>query len=142
MSVGVPRAKPVPGPGLARSLKPRLRPSGLRTASLGPVDAAVIAAVTESTTAEIDPASLPAGTRLVQIGAFDSPETARGEWQRLESKFGDFLDGKARVIQKAQAGGRTFYRLRAHGFADLSDARRFCAAFVADKVDCIPVVSK
>jgi hypothetical protein len=35
-----------------------------------------------------------------------------------------------------------FYRLRAHGFTDLSDARRFCAAFVAGGVDCIPVVTR
>jgi hypothetical protein len=35
-----------------------------------------------------------------------------------------------------------FYRLRAHGFADLSDARRFCAAFVAQNVDCIPVLNR
>ena len=102
----------------------------------------VIAAAVASVTKEIDPASLPAGTRLVQIGAFDSAETARSEWTRLEARFGDFMDGKGRVIQQATSGGRTFYRLRAEGFVDLSDARRFCAAFVAEKVDCIPVVTR
>ncbi|WP_245216388.1 SPOR domain-containing protein [Sagittula salina] len=130
------------GPGLARSLRPRIRPGGLQVASVGPVDAAVIAAAAETPTREINPDTLPAGTRLVQIGAFDSTETARSEWARLEGRFGEFLDGKGRVIQKAQSGGRTFYRLRAEGFTDLADARRFCAAFVAEKVDCIPVVSK
>ncbi|EBA08906.1 SPOR domain-containing protein [Sagittula stellata] len=133
---------PKPGPGLGRSLRPRLRPSGLQVASVGPVDADVIAAAVASVTKEIDPATLPAGTRLVQIGAFDSAETARSEWTRLETRFGDFMDGKGRVIQQATSGGRTFYRLRAEGFVDLSDARRFCAAFVAEKVDCIPVVTR
>ncbi|SDY54300.1 SPOR domain-containing protein [Citreimonas salinaria] len=92
--------------------------------------------------AEIDADDLPAGTRLVQIGAFDSAEIARAEWDRLMGRFDAYLGDKGRVIQQAQSGGRTFYRLRAHGFADLSDARRFCAAFVAEGVDCIPVVSR
>ena len=85
---------------------------------------------------------IPAGTRLSQLGAFDSPEVARKEWDRLSARFGDYMDGKQRVIQKAQSGGRTFYRLRAIGFADLNDARRFCSALVAERADCIPVTSK
>jgi hypothetical protein len=28
------------------------------------------------------------------------------------------------------------------GFDDLNDARRFCAAFVAERTDCIPVVTR
>lgn len=132
------------GPGLARSLRPRLRPQGLQVASLATVtDAATQQTVaTQTGTSELEPESLPAGTRLVQIGAFDSPETARAEWERLEGRFADYLIGKDRVIQRATSGGRVFYRLRAHGFADLSDARRFCAAFVAQNVDCIPVVTR
>ncbi|WP_323770272.1 SPOR domain-containing protein [Antarctobacter sp.] len=129
------------GPGLARSLRPRLRPAGLASAPRT-TQAAAVAAAASGPVTELDPATLSAGTRLVQIGAFDSPDAARSEWQRLDGRFGDYLDDKERVIQKASSGGRTFYRLRAHGFEDLSDARRFCAAFVAQKVDCIPVVTR
>jgi hypothetical protein len=78
----------------------------------------------------------------VQLGAFDSAEVAGREWERLVTKFGEYMDGKERVIQRAESGGRVFYRLRAMGFADLSDSRRFCAALVAERADCIPVVSK
>ncbi|MFZ8875361.1 MAG: SPOR domain-containing protein, partial [Paracoccaceae bacterium] len=46
---------------------------------------------------------------------------------------------RSRVIQRADRGGRIFYRLRADGFADLNDARRFCALLVASNADCIPV---
>jgi len=67
---------------------------------------------------------------------------ARQEWDRLSDRFGEYLEDKNRVIQKAQSGGRTFYRLRALGFADLSDARRFCSALVAEKAECIPVVTR
>ncbi len=133
-------------PGLERSLRPRLRPAGLKMAALtGAVatDAAPAAAsATNGTTRELEAAALPAGTRLVQVGIFNSPDGARKEWSRLDGRFGDYLAGKDRVIEKAKRGGREFYRLRVHGFADLSDSRRFCAAFMAQNVDCIPVVTK
>lgn len=123
--------------GIARSLRPQTRPSGLRTASL-----AAPAPEVAQGAREVDPATLPAGTRLVQLGAYDSVETARREWGRFETRFEDYLSGKDRVIEQASSGGKTFYRLRAHGFADLSDARRFCAALVAENADCIPVVTR
>ena len=123
--------------GVAKSLRPIRRPQGLQTASLSAPSAPVATG-----RKELDPAALPKGTRLVQLGAFDSVEVARSEWTRLQGRFGDYLEGKDRVIEKASSGGKIFYRLRAHGFDDMSDARRFCAAFVAGKADCIPVVTR
>ena len=131
-----------PGPGLPRSLRPKLRPARAAATSGGTADAVTAAVVAANTTQEIAPDTLPEGTRLVQIGAYDSPDVARSEWARLEERFGDYMIGKQRVIQRASSGGRVFYRLRAHGFEDIADARRFCAAFVAQKVDCIPVVTR
>ncbi len=49
------------------------------------------------------------------------------------------LTEKSRVVQTAQSGGRTFYRLRASGFADEGEARRFCSALLAEDTACIPV---
>jgi hypothetical protein len=123
------------GPGLGASLRPKLRPNGLR-------ETATLAAETKAAFAEIDPATLPAGTRLVQLGAYDTAEIARTEWDRFAGRFGDLMTGKERVVQEASSGGRAFYRLRAMGFEDLADARRFCAAIVADGADCIPVVTR
>lgn len=128
---------PASVPGVARSLRPAPRPSGLQLASLSaPAPRAA------SGVAEIDPSAIPAGTRLVQFGAFDSPDIAREQWTKLSARFGEFLGGKERVIEEATSGGRVFYRLRAHGFEDLSESRRFCAALVAEGADCIPVVSR
>jgi len=93
-------------------------------------------------TAEIDPGAIPSGTRLAQLGAYDSPDVARSEWARMQSLFGDILQDKSRVIEEAQSSGRTFYRLRAMGFVDLSDTRRFCSAVKAEGVDCIPVQTR
>lgn len=122
--------------GLGRSLRPRSRP-----ATADPV-AFALAAATSAATEEIEPDSLPLGTRLAQLGAFDSAEVARAEWVRLSARLGDLLEGKARVVQKAESGGRVFYRLRAVGFDDLDDARRFCSALQAEKAECIPVVTR
>ncbi|MEY8830806.1 SPOR domain-containing protein [Sedimentitalea sp. XS_ASV28] len=134
------RAEPMPavvtGPGPARSLRPRIRP----IRSVG-TSAMVIPVVTKPGL-DVDPDSLPVGTRLAQLGAFESPELALQEWDRLAGKFGDYMEGKSRVVQKASSGGRTFYRLRAMGFDDLADARRFCSALVAEQADCIPVVTR
>ncbi len=124
--------------GLGRSLRPKLRPASLATA---PVDVA-LASVTGATVRDIDPDTIPVGTRLAQLGAFASREIAVKEWNDLTDRFADYLDGKDRVIQKATSGGRTFFRLRAMGFEDLSDARRFCSALVAERAECIPVVTR
>ncbi|WP_425038794.1 SPOR domain-containing protein [Primorskyibacter sp. S187A] len=124
----------------ARSLRPQARPGALRTASVAPV--AAPATATSADALDLNAADLPVGTRLVQLGAYDSTEVAQAEWSRIAGRFDTFFDGKRRVIERAQSGGRTFYRLRAEGFADLADARRFCAALVAERADCIPVVTR
>ncbi|WP_246032426.1 SPOR domain-containing protein [Thalassobius vesicularis] len=121
--------------GLATSLRPQMRPEG------GQV---ILAAARPdvSQTVDVDADSLAAGTRLAQLGAYESAEIAKKEWERLFGRFGDYMQDKKRVIQKAESGGRTFYRLRAHGFEDINDARRFCSALVAEKAECIPVTTR
>ena len=73
----------------------------------------------------------------MQLGAFDDRDEARGTWAGLQARFGDLLASKSMVIEAAQSGGRTFYRLRAHGFAGEDDARRFCSALIAENAACI-----
>ena len=127
---------PLAAPGVPQSKRPHLRPAA---------GAAVIvpAAMTVAqASGEINPDDIPAGTRLAQLGAFDSPEVARSEWDRLQGRFGDYLYGKSRVVQRTESSGRVFYRLRAMGFADLNDAQRFCSALEAEDADCIAVVAK
>lgn len=125
----------ITGPGLKRSPRPQTRPAEL-------IQAALVMPAVDAPVRDVDPDSIPAGTRLAQLGAFESREVAEQEWERLNGRFADYLDGKDRVIQKATSGGRTFYRLRAMGFDDLNDTRRFCSALVAEKADCIPVAAR
>ncbi len=127
---------PPAAPATGHAIRPHRRPAGLTA------PAAVQTVSAPGPTVEIDPATLATGTRLAQLGAFDSPDLARQKFAALQGQFGDLMTGKAMVIQGAQSGGRTFYRLRAHGFAGEDDARRFCAALQAENADCIPVAQR
>ena len=123
-------------PGVVTALIPQVRPQTL-VASASPV-APVTAPAPATAPALTD--DIPAGTNLVQLGAFETPELAGLAWDTLAASFAEFMTGKSRVIQQASSGGRVFYRLRAMGFTDLDDARRFCAALAAEDSACIPVV--
>ncbi|MEX5729387.1 antitoxin (DNA-binding transcriptional repressor) of toxin-antitoxin stability system [Rhodovulum iodosum] len=127
-------------PGVAHSPRPPARPEGDLAARMA--IAAATAAVSPGIPDELPAGEIIAGTVLVQLGAFDTPDEARSDWTRLSGRFDSFMTGKSRVVQGAESGGRSFYRLRAAGFADLADARRFCAALMAEGADCIPVVAR
>ena len=131
-------------PGVKSSLHPVVRPLGLEVAAAAlsntsATPAAVVASAPSSEVA-VSTATFPAGTNLVQLGAFPTPDVAADAWGKLNGEFSDYMTGRDRIIQIAQSSGRTFYRLRATGFEDLADARRFCAALDAGNAECIPVV--
>ncbi len=134
--------EPVTGPGVKASPRPRARPSDLVARAASQPSSDALLAATQAATNEVDAADIPSGTRLVQLGAYDTEDVARAEWDQLAGRFDEYLSGKSRVIEVAQSGGKTFYRLRAMGFDDLSDARRFCAALMAGQAACIPVVTR
>ncbi len=128
---------PASVPGVARSPRPVARPDGLVALAV-----AQAAPGAEEAAVELAAAQIPAGTHLVQLGAFDSPEVARAEWDRLATRFADYFGDKKRVVMEASSGGRKFWRLRAASFKDLADARRFCAVLSATRAPCIPVVTR
>lgn len=123
----------LPAGAMARSIRPATRPG----ADLGAVADVASTAVAEIV--EVDPATLTPGTRLVQFGAYPTRDAARAAWVNLLARAGDLMGDKAMVIEAATSGGQEFYRLRAYGFADEIEARRFCSAMLADMPDCIPV---
>lgn len=136
---------PVSVPGVVRSPRPAPRPDDIvARAAASPVEIALASASAAAgpVVREVDAAEIPVGTRLVQLGAYESADVARTEWGRIAGRFSDFFEDKDRVIEKAQSGGKTFYRLRAMGFADVADIRHFCATLAAGQADCIPVVTR
>lgn len=122
---------------VARSPRPLARPGSAGMAGVEDVVAPGAAPIVE-----LDPATLEPGTRLVQFGAYDTPDIARAEWTKLQDRFGDLMVNKAMVLEGASSGGRDFYRLRAHGFADEAEARRFCSAITTENAACIPVAHR
>jgi SPOR domain len=130
---------------IAVSPRPMQRPTravGTQVASLDPAvgleqtETVAVAAI------DLDPTTIPDGARLVQLGAYPTADLAREEWDVVAARFADFMQGKSRVIEQAEAGGRIFYRLRVAGFDDLADSRRFCAVLVAGEASCIPVAAR
>lgn len=118
------------------SLRPQPRPNA------APIKVQSVSAKSLPAAREIDPANIAKGTRLAQLGAFETPDLARQKFAELQGSFAELMAGKDIVIQSAQSGGHTFYRLRAHGFGNDDDARRFCAALQAEETDCIPVAQR
>jgi hypothetical protein len=123
-------------PGVATSVRPMLRPVALRTAAPAPVAAAPAGATEVAVSTEV----FPAGTNLVQVGAFPNPTLAGQAWDNLQARFGQLMSERGRVIQISNQSSGTWYRLRASGFADRAEARRLCAALQAEGTDCIAVV--
>lgn len=129
--------------GVVRSPRPLPRPQNrdlVAEAAARAVAEAMGGGASESL--DIDPATLPEGTRVVQLGAFDSAEIARSEWDRIATRFEPLMEGKKRIVQEAVSGGRSFWRLRVQGFETVEDARRFCAALVAEGANCVPTLAK
>jgi hypothetical protein len=63
---------------------------------------------------------------MVQLAALSSEESARTEWAQLTKKMPDLMNGRQPSYSRTEREGRTFWRLRTAGFADIADARNFC----------------
>lgn len=141
--------------GDAAAPRPVARPARLAAASSGAgaeatggydpeadAIAAAVAAAMAPPAVEANPALLPAGTSLAQLGSFDTEAEARLEWDRIAARYGALMEGRQRVIEPAESGGNSFVRLRAAGFEGMDDARRFCSVLLAENTQCVPTQTK
>lgn len=121
--------------------RPRLRPPNLvatitaTPSTPTPVPTPPVAPVANANSG----GDVPAGTRTVQLGAYDSSEDASAQWARLQRNHSDLLSQRANYIQRADSNGRTFFRLRVLGFETAADQNGICEALKARTIDCIPV---
>jgi len=122
-------------PGVAQSPYPLPRPVGDVVAEAAA--AAVAAAMAPTAPVDLDPAGLQPGTELVQIGSYETEAEAKLQWDQTVARYGALMDGKRRVVQQAESGGRVFFRLRVEGFADRDEASRFCAVLKSGG-QCVP----
>jgi hypothetical protein len=120
--------------------KPKLRPRDLitkvKTAALV-VDKPKADAAFANRISEVE-----VGTKLVQLGAYDSEEQALTEWKKLMGKHSDFLGQKKMLVQPVVSGGRQLYRLRAVGFDGRDEAKGFCTALNARGVACFALTAR
>jgi sporulation related protein len=119
-----------------RSPRPFARPAGLKSQLSAVQDTLSPAATSDEV------ASVAVGTRLVQLGAYNSQEMALSAWKTLVARHNDLLGDKKRLVLSADSGGRTFYRLRAVGFDSQEASRNLCAALLARGTSCIPVTAR
>lgn len=124
--------------------RPRARPGGFNAVTTTPVQTAALsqdapAPIAPTGPTPVDPATLPAGTLLLQLGAFDSAGQAEAQWSRLIGAHSDLLSGKQHYVQRANSNGRIFHRLRVMGFDGRTAQRAICDSLQARAVDCIPV---
>lgn len=123
------RAQAAPARQTAEAEAPAARPA---------IEQAVAEAAAEvEAEAAPEPVRVSSGSPVVQLGAFDSDSIAASEWGRISGRFSSLFSGKSQVVQTTKKNGRTFYRLRVAGFESRDDARRFCAALLAEGADCI-----
>lgn len=130
--------------------RPMNRPANLvvaRAKPAAPTPQAAVAKVAAPARAESAAAptearevsGLQRGTRLVQLGAFDSEAITRRAWNQLVAKNPDLLSSKSLYIERTTANARVFYRLRVAGFTSTDQTREMCEALRARGIDCIPV---
>ncbi len=72
----------------------------------------------------------------VHLATADTAQGAVAAWTALQHRLPDLLRGHPPQVWAGEVDGRTVWRLRAAGFATVSDARAFCARMHAAKAGC------
>jgi SPOR domain len=75
-------------------------------------------------------------TPIVNLATADTAQGAVAAWTELQHRLPDLLRGHPPQVWAAQVDGRTVWRLRAAGFATVSDARAFCDRMHVAKAVC------
>ena len=74
--------------------------------------------------------SAPVNSPYVQMASLTSEADAISEWRRLGKQFPDLLAAREPAITTAKVNGRTYWRLRTLGFANIEQARDLCAQLI------------
>jgi SPOR domain len=73
---------------------------------------------------------------VVQLAAARTAQSAEAEWRRLRQQAPQLTDGHSPALSEAEVNGQHVWRLRAAGFADVTEASAFCTGIRAVKADC------
>ena len=137
MATAAPASAPAPAPaaGAAEPPKASARPAPAKAdpKPAVPKPAATPPVTAQSVTAQSATAAKRTGGPVAQIGSVTSDADARGLLRALGSRIG----GRATWVEKAEVGGRTWFRAVVGGFGDSADANRFCAELKAAGRACL-----
>ena len=97
---------------------------------------------TPDSTPILTPAPSYAGEKMIQLGAYDDEESANRDYDLLLEDNQDLMGRLVRFVERREAGGRVFYRLRARGFTNMEEAADMCTALLARSVQCIAVTAR
>lgn len=115
--------KPVPAPVAAPAVVAPVR------AAVPPARKAVAAAV-------VHPRARPAGTHVVQLGAFSSRDGAQRAWHHFV-KRNPALSAHQQTITQVNLGGHALWRLQAAGFVARAPAISLCGTLKAHGGSCL-----
>jgi hypothetical protein len=121
-----------PAQKVSLAMPPAPAPS---TLSDMPETRAAAKAVVKNAAASPPPAAAASGMQ-VQLGALDSEQAAMTEWQRLSKRMPDLLGPRHPAVFRAEHDGKTIWRLRTGGFADIASATAFCSQVKSKGVGC------
>lgn len=131
--------QPAPAPSTSpQSTSPQsTRPSAAPSRPTAPAGVASGSAPGAAASAPAAPApDAPAAAALVQLAAVASEQAAQAEWQRLAKRMPELLGGRKPMVQRVDRDGRTIWRVRTGGFADLAEAAGFCGRVRAKGASC------
>lgn len=114
---------------------PAVTPAVVPSADVMAATPAVVKPVTTAPAAAVAP-PVASGTTMVQIAAVDSEAGATAEWQRLSHKAPELLGDRKPSVVRTERDGKTFWRLRTGGFADVAGAAEFCRKARAKGLGC------
>jgi hypothetical protein len=115
--------------------QPELRALHAKTHPAAPAPIAPPAPVRQAAATAPEPQAAPTGT-VVQLAAFESREAAEEDWGRMAEKMPGLFNGHRPDVTSATLAGRTIWRLRTGGFADIATATEFCGQVRAQGGDC------
>ena len=76
------------------------------------------------------------GKVAVQLASLESEALGRAEWERLTKKMPALLGPRQPSVVKAEASGKTVWRVRTGGFTDMAEATAFCVQVKAKGGAC------
>ncbi|WP_158287759.1 SPOR domain-containing protein [Falsiroseomonas bella] len=106
-----------------------------------PEPAAPAPAEAQATAPAAEPPPVRTGRVQVQLGALNSPEAARAEWDRLSRRAPELFEGRSPQILRLERGeGQApLFRLRTGGLPDQDAATEFCQQIRARGGACVPI---